>query len=513
MNINLVKKMNVSFLFLSLTLFIASCGLNPHNADVDLNITLPEAKLTVYQDAVRKLGMMGVIFGAGPLNVMSKNVGDNTGTSVATNAAIPRDITEIVQSTLNAVGGNVIFIPYDPDFFANSMNTGYSDFENKLIPDVVVSGGITEFDRALVTKGDSSEIEATIGEYGVSFEDQNKGSLAQLTLDFNLIDFRTLAGIPRIQAVNGIKLHKAVKEDSIGFTIKSVTFGAQGTIKKIQGRHAAVRLLVELSMVQLIGRYQKIPYWRLLPGGERDAVVIDAVLSDFYDMSEAEKIVTMQSYLHLYGYSVQLTGVLDSTTQSALQDFSSKQGTGLTNVGVDQATYLALFENIPIDHKTQHRSRIMPEVTTAAYTQAQNVIQDYQAPSVAPFQQGDGNLKLWLNKTEFTIGESMSVSFTVDKPMYVRLVVINSAGEVSTLFPNVYQSDSYCIPGQVYQVPPQQADFTLDIGAPRGTDKIRAIASSAPIAAESLFFTRNGDFDETKMSIYPVRAAANIVIH
>lgn len=497
-------------MFLGLTLAVASCGLNPQNADIDLNTTLPEAKLTVYQDAVRKLGMMSVIYGSAPLHIMSKNIADNTGTSAATSAEIPRDITEIVKSTLNAVGGNITFIPYDPDFFANSMNTGYSDFANKLIPDVVVSGGITEFDRALVTKGDSSEIEANIGEYGLSFEDQNKGSLAQVTLDFNLIDFTTLAGIPRIQAVNGIKLHKATKEDSIGFTIKSVTFGAQGTIKKVQGRHAAVRLLVELSMVQLVGRYQKIPYWRLLPGGARDEVVIDQVLTDFYDMSEAEKVVTMQSYLHLYGYSVSLTGQMDSATQAALQSFSAKYGAG-ANLGVNQETYLALFENIPVDHKTQHRSKSMASFPDA-YAQAAEVRQNnFVAP--APLTAEDGSLKLWTNKSDFSIGENMVVSFSVDKPMFVRLVVINSAGEVSTLFPNVYQSDNYCKPGVMYQVPPQSADFSLDIGAPRGVDKIRAIASSTPIAAETLHFTQNGDFDEGKMAIYPVRALADITIH
>lgn len=506
---NLMKKIHRSVLFVGITSVVASCGVNPQTADIDLNITLPEEKLSIYQGAVRKLGMMSVIYGSAPLHIMSKNIADNTGTSAATKAEIPRDITEIVKSTLNAVGGNITFIPYDPDFLANSMNTGYSNFENKLIPDVVVSGGITEFDRALVTKGDSAEAEISLSDLGLSFEDQNKGSLAQVTLDFNMIDFTTLAGIPRVQAVNGIKLHKAVKEDSLGFTIKSVTFGGQGTIKKVQGRHAAVRLLVELSMVQLVGRHQKIPYWRLLPGGVRDEVVIEQVLTDYYEMSEAEKVVTIQSYLHLHGYSVALNGQLDPTTKTALKDFTGKYGeTG----GVNEETYLALFENIPVDYKTQYRSKVMIGMNQA-YVQAQEVRQTMPAESVQALNIEGGNLMLWTSKSDFEIGEKMAVSFSVDKPMYVRIVVINSVGEVSTLFPNIHQNDSYCQPGIMYQVPPQQADFTLDIGGPTGVDKIRAIASSTPIAAESLKYTQSGDFDESKMETFLVRAAADIVIH
>ena len=510
MNTIFRKNIYSGILSFSLVSLLGGCGLNPQAADVDLNVTLPEAKLTVYKSAIRKLGMMGSIYGRPSLHIMSKEISDNTGTSAATRAEIPRDITGMVSSSLNGIGGGITFIPYDPIFLSHTQNTGYSVFENKLIPHVVVSGGITEFDRGLVTKGDSGEAEATSGDFGLSFEDRNKASLAQVTLDFNLIDFNTLAAIPRIQAVNGIKLHKATKEDSFGFTVKSVTFGAKGTIKKVQGRHAAIRLLVELSMVQLIGRYQKIPYWNLLPGGQKDEVVIDQVLSDFYGMSESEKLVTMQSYLYLYGYAVDLNGVLDQKTQGALQEFATKHG--LSNPGVDQATYLTLFENIPVDHLTKQRRKLMP-METQAYAQAQNVQQSSSLATAPEIDITGGNIKLWTDKGDYNIGDTMMVKFSVDKPMFVRVVVVNSVGEVSTLFPNVYQSDSFCKPGEVYQIPPSEDDFTLDIGEPRGTDKIRAIASSTPIEADKLYFTSDGDFDNSKMTSYPVRSSSDIVIH
>lgn len=501
--------MKAGVISFSLITIISGCGLNPQNADLDLNNTLPEAKFTVYQDAVRKLGMMSIIYGRLPLNIMSKNIADQTGTSVATRAEIPRDITEIVKSTLNGIGGNITFIPYDPDFLASSVNTGYSEFSNKMIPDVVVSGGITEFDRGLVTKGDSAEIDATFGDYGLGFEDTNKGSLAQVTLDFNLIDFKTLAGIPRIQAVNGIKLHKGIKEDSFAFTVKSVTLGAKGTIKKVQGRHAAVRLLVELSMAQLIGRYQKLPYWRVMPGGQTDDIVVDQVLSSFYDQTEKERIVAVQSYLYLHGYEVKITGQKDSATDAAIQQFSAKNA--LTDAGINQATYLTLFESIPLDQATRFRSKTL--ATMVAEYKRQNQMYSTVQPNTSPkYLVDDGTITLWSDKSEYVIGEQMNISFSVDTPMFVRMVVINSEGEISTLFPNAYQSDNYCKPGIDYQIPPKQADFVLDIGGPSGTDKIRAVASKNPVAAEALHFTATGDFDLNKMAILPVRATTDISI-
>jgi hypothetical protein len=494
------------FVLLSLSFLSTGCGLNPQTADVDLNNTLPEAKWTVYQEAVRKLGLMTQLYKTPQLNIMSKPIGDNTGAAVATRSEIPNDITEMVKSTLNAIGGNITYIPYDPSFIINSAETGYSGFDQKVIPDVVVTGGITEFDRGLVTKGDSANIDATIGDFGLSIEDQNKGSLAQVTLDFNLIDFKTLAAIPRIQAINGIKLHKATKEDSFGFTVKSVTFGAKGTIKKVQGRHAAIRLLTELSMVQLVGRYLQLPYWRLLPGGNQDDVVIDQLKEQYWSMSEPEKIAKIQSYLYLYNYPVNITGYLDANTNAALQKFAAQYN--LNNPGVNEETFLALYTNIPVNFKTLQLSKTMPPMPDSFQLATQQTPQ----PVTTTTPLSNGEIRLWTDKSEYAIGEQMVVSFSVNQPMYVRLIVINSNGEISTLFPNPYQSDSYCKPGIIYQIPPANADFTLDIGKPRGIDKIRAIASNHPIAADEIAFLPNGQFDESKMSSFKVRAATDIVI-
>ncbi|MDT8405845.1 MAG: DUF4384 domain-containing protein [Methylococcales bacterium] len=503
-----MKTLKIFFPAFCLSLLIASCGLNPQNADIDINNTLPEAKYTVYQEAIRKIGLMGQIFDRPSVNIMSKYISDNTGTSVATNAEIPRDITEMVKSTLNGVGGNITFIPYDPDFLANSVNTGYSEFSEKIIPDVIVSGGITEFDRGLVTKGDSTEIDAEIGDYGLSFEDQNKASLAQVTLDFNMIDFRTLAGIPRVQAVNGIKLHKATKEDSFAFTVKSVTLGAKGTIKKIQGRHAAVRLLVELSMVQLLGRYQALPYWRLVPGGQPDPVVIDKIMADFYNHTDTERVAMVQRLLYLNGFQVPTNGFLDNATEQALQTFADQKG--LASASINQDIYVALYESVPIEHATLAKTRSLGDMAQG-FDQMEANKSVYIDNSASPAIQ-TGTISINTDKSQYRIGETMNIRFTVDKPMFVRMLVVNSKGEVSTLFPNVYQTDNYSKPGVVYSIPPASAPFTLDVGAPPGTDHIVAVGSHRPIMADDVRLSQQGELDAATQEKYPINSQINIVI-
>lgn len=497
-----------SFRLVSLPMLLISCGLNPQTADIGLDETLPEAKLTVYQQGIDQLGLMTDIYSTSTLKIMTKDILDDTGTSVATQGEIPRDMTEMVKSTLNSIGGNVLYIPYETQFMQNTAGTGYSDYGDKILPQVILSGGITEFDRALVTKGDSLEADIEFAkEYGINFSDEEKSSLASVTLDFNLIDFKTFTGIPRIQAVNGIKLHKATKEDSVGFTIKSATFGAKGEIKKVQGRHAAVRLLVQLSMIQIIGRYQKLPYWRLIPGVTKDNVVIDQVLADFYALAPAQQLAKFQELLYLHGFNVAPNGQMDSNTQSALQSFAQKQGLKSTNL--DQTLYLALYENIPLNAATrQRRKNLNLGNTIIATAPAPSIAQPEPAAAAST-----GTLTLTTDKSDYKIGESLKINFSVSQPMYVRIVVINSKGNIDTLFPNAYQSDNFCKPGKNYSIPSSGANFTLDIGGPAGTDKIRAIASNKPIPASMMFFTADGQFDDSKMANYAVRASADYVIH
>lgn len=494
-----------------LAIWLTGCGLNPQNVEVDLNETLPEAKVTVYQKAIDQLGLMGTVYGDAPLVVMPQEIMDDTGTSGATGAEIPRNITEMVKSTLNNIGGRVSYIPYEPIIESNLVAMGKSENGNKIRPHVMLSGGITEFDRGLVTTTDSSQIGINFdkGGYGVELSDSDKSSLASVTLDFNLINIETFAGIPRMQAINGIKLHKATKDDSIGFTIHSATFGASGNIKKIQGRHAAVRLLVQLSMIQIIGRYQNLPYWRLIPGAAPDEVVIDRVLGHYYALTKPEQITQVQKLLYIHGFNVTPNGELDNATQNALQEFAHKQH--LSSSNLDQKLYLALYENIPISAATRQRRESLATIAVAQHTTTKTPTTSVEKSSSA--LSNTGQLTLKTSKPDYKVGDPLNVQFSVSEPMYVRIAVINSKGQVDTLFPNPYQSESYCKPGKTYTIPDGNADFAVTIGGPAGTDKIRAVASTKPIPANALAFTKDGQFDEQKMAQYPVRAATDYEIH
>ena len=350
---------------LAMTFILTSCAsVDPANVDVELPQSTPIAKTTSYTQSLAQLGLMTEIYSTGPLKIQSNPIGDNTGTAQSTGGEIPRDITEIIKSSLNSIGGNVIFIPYDPAFIQNQMVTGYSNFEAKLIPDVVISGGITEFDRGLETRGDGTDVGAEAEFTGmkdwlpskqvaVEYSDSSKTGLARITLDFNLLDFKTMAGIARMNTVNSMEVSKAMSNKEFGITIFGPTFGRKGSIKKVQGRHGAIRLLVELSMIQIVGKHLVLPYWRLLgDDNEADPVVVSALSRSYYNMDEVSRTVAIQEWLYLHGHNISVTGSMNQETIQAIKSFAPNF-TG--NTPVSEELFIEIYSTIPVNQKTLAR--------------------------------------------------------------------------------------------------------------------------------------------------------------
>jgi flagellar biosynthesis GTPase FlhF len=353
---------NISALLLtcSFSLLLFSCAtVDPARVDVDLKKTPPRAKITSFTQALSDIGLMTEIYGT-EAKIMVKEIIDKTGASGSTGGEIQRDITEIMKSTLNSMGGTVTYIPYDPVFMQNTAATGYTDFANKIIPEVVITGGITEFDRGLETRGQGNDASASAEftglpdwlpskEAGIKYSDGEKYNVARITVDFNMIDFQTMSGISKMTATNTMEVVKAMANKEIGILIFGPTFGRKGSIKRVQGRHEAIRLLVQLSMIQIVGKYLGLPYWRLLGDDARpDPAVSDKLKRFFYRLSEPQRIANLQQWLFLHGHNVPINGVMDNQTSTALTQVAGSPA-------VTVQAFERVYTTIPITHATLGR--------------------------------------------------------------------------------------------------------------------------------------------------------------
>lgn len=374
-------KLNSLLVMVPVALALMACS--PKDVDVELPESMPEAKITSYTQSLADLGLMTEIYATGEVKIQSAEITDQTGAAGATGAEIQRNITEIMKSTLNSIGGYVTFIEYDPSYIQNQMVTGYSNFDNKLIPDVVITGGITEFDRGLETRGDGTDLAVERDfskapswmpsqKAGFDYSDAGKAGKARITLDFNMKDFATLAGISRMNTVNSMEVHKAVRNKEIGITLFGPTFGSKGSIKKVQGRHEAVRLLVQASMIQMVGKYLGLPYWRLLgDDNEADGIVQRVLSRNFSQLSEEQRIFSVQEWLFLHGFDLTPSGVMDEPTMAAIQQFKPEAA----GKGITRDLFLTAYYTIPINYDTLGRRRQLDQMWEAAQQQEEQYVE------------------------------------------------------------------------------------------------------------------------------------------
>ena len=319
----------------------------------------PEARETAMRKPLAVLGEMTKVYSTKKLYIQCEKAGDETGASIASGAEIPIDITEMIKTAVNSIGGNVYYVPYNPNYLVGQARTGYVQPKGKITPNLLMSGGITEFDRSLVSTDRKLDLSLPGTDVSGGLGGGKGDTLSQITLDINLIDYDMMTMIPKMQAINTVMVSRGKREGGIGFQIFGAALGYTSGVKIVQGRHAAVRALVELSVLEVIGRYLNLPYWKLIPEAKADAVVVDNLKNSFNKTDKKGQIITIQKLLTLYGYDIEQNGTFDAKTEQAMRDFRSKY-LNLQDSKIDEDSFIALYVNVSIG-KSDHEISTVSE--------------------------------------------------------------------------------------------------------------------------------------------------------
>lgn len=313
----------------------------------------PRALVTQYSSALDTFGRMLEIYrpSGKTLYVQTRNITDATGLShPLAGAELPNDVTEMVRSAINRIGERVVYVPFHPDYVLAHAQQG-AKLELTL-PDVLITGAITEFDRALGSAGKGNNANLFFGkgrgETDIAAERKATSTLSDLSLDLNLVDFQSQVMVPKMQAANTIRVLNETYEHSFDFAIYGSGFGLVSNTKYLQGRHSALRLLVELSALELLGRYANVPYWRCLPNAKPDALVLRQIEKKYQALDQATKVQWLQDTLKDYGFPIDPSKTLDEKTKLALEEVISKFNFQHPADYLDPHLFVDLYVNIPL---------------------------------------------------------------------------------------------------------------------------------------------------------------------
>ncbi len=315
-------------------------------------VASPRSLATRYSGALERFGdLLDRYRSSGkPIYVQTRSIGDSTGLShPLVGSELPSDITEMVRSSVNRIGSKMVYVPFQPDYVSAHAQMGAKI--QVVQPDVQITGAITEFDRALsnVGKGINTGISfgGGRGQTDANLERKSGTTISDLSLDLNVVDFATQTMIPRTQAANTIQVLNQTQDNSFDFAIIGNGFGVISNTRYLQGRHGAIRLLVELSVLQALGRYTNVPYWRCIPNAKPDPVVLDNIKRNYAKNDRTTKIKWLQESLKDYGFPIMANGNLDPGTRLAVDELASRLK--LQNKGdyLDAEIFTGIYVNVP----------------------------------------------------------------------------------------------------------------------------------------------------------------------
>ncbi|MGB7987941.1 MAG: hypothetical protein WCF44_01000 [Candidatus Methylophosphatis roskildensis] len=313
----------------------------------------PSALVTRYSGALESFGdMLEKYRPSGKvLYVQTRSIGDSTNLShPLVGAELPGDITEMVRSAINRVGSRVVYVPFQPDYVLAHAQQGS---KIQLVqPDVLITGAITEFDRAIGSAGKGANARLVFGggrgQTDLSWDRKAGTTLSDLSLDLNLVDFATQTMIPRVQAANTIRVLNQTYENGIDIAIYGNAFGVVTNTRYLQGRHSAIRLLVDLSVLEVLGRHTNVPYWRCIPNGKPDPVVMDAIKRSYAKNDTPTRVKWLQNTLKEFGFPLTASGNLDDKTRLAVDEVAPRFKIQTTGDYLDPDLFAGIYVNIPL---------------------------------------------------------------------------------------------------------------------------------------------------------------------
>ena len=178
---------------------------------------------------------------------------DGVKNETANKEKIPDSIETMLITSLNKLGNHIVIT-------TNSEETGAYHLKP----------AITEFDY-LQGSGASLNMGFSVGKGGGETDTDSSGGYREkifnMAIDFNVINGTSYE--PYVSTSYKMKIIDVKDSNDFAISIYGNGFGMSANISKSQGIHEAIRFLIEISLAELFGELDLIPYWKC-SGGKKD---------------------------------------------------------------------------------------------------------------------------------------------------------------------------------------------------------------------------------------------------
>ena len=232
--------------------------------------------------------------------ITSKYINDPTGkVSVATKEMIITALSQMsrTSSAFRFVDYEVDIVRQDTVQNLTTLLLGANQMQIQR-PALYVSGAVSFVDQNIINNRNDIGTSASRLQTGYS---QNRGG-SLIGLEMHLGEFRTRTLIPGVDSANEVVVSNGGQGLDVAGRIGS--YGVQFNVGRdfTQGTGAALRTLIELGVIEVIGKWARVPYWQCLSLDQTHPDFQRSLLDWYTSDSEDQKRSNISNALFARGY-------------------------------------------------------------------------------------------------------------------------------------------------------------------------------------------------------------------
>ena len=349
------KSLGIALMAFSLT----GC-MSAHVAQVEKDIQiarqgpkeLPKRNITDFSRGLRCMDDLFIAFGASPDDypVLIENIGDKTKKVNAGARNMLLNALSDMTKRSRAVNANAFGqdVGTAVALLAETGNKGAYQY----IPPFDIAGAITQYDDGLVKK--QADVS---GETAGTWNGRNVGSgggaskslgATVMGLDLHVVTTHNFAILPGVHTRNSVTLYTGGSSQSYdaGINKTGVSYSISTNRKDPTGQ--ALRALIELSAIELIGKLAKLPYWQCLGLDPTHEEIRNEISDWYYQLTQLGLLhSTLKAQMYLRGYFVgDINEELTEDYMLAILRYKQRLGLPL-EAAVDIDFYTAFLNETP----------------------------------------------------------------------------------------------------------------------------------------------------------------------
>lgn len=442
-------------------LMLAGCASDPKQAiEIAKPKTLPATNLTNFSESLRCMDQLLLSFGRRDIVVTSAGIPDAT----ANVSAGTKDMLISAISRMSVKSAAFSFVDYDAtqtDVHDLQSLIGFTD--EFVVPNYYIRGAITQLDEGVLDEAQAAAIGIPEFQVGAS-RDQ---TVSVVSLDLNVGNLVNRQIIPGASAHNSIAVARNGLAGDLAGSISKLGLNFDVVLNKGEGMHQAVRTLVELSTIEVLGKLAEVPYWRCLQIEQTNPAVVEEAKDWYNEMEAEERITFVQQALASEGYlNGEITGRRDAATKSAIARYQSENDL-LADGRITFPLYASLIhEDLSLG--------LQPKLTRAS-VEAETKIEIRPNPLKLSLRPLGGS------SDAYPLGQTLAVSATASQDAYLYCYYQDADLNVARIFPNQFDPDPYVLAGKQVAIPGDNAGFDIVLDRPGAQESIACLASEVEV--------------------------------